>query len=212
MSVHKGEIRLVSYGMTEDNITLEVNSDFGEAKREKIIYTFPVKSLLELMATFVPIVAAKDTGTLVDTVMKQTKKESQQRRKGTQWTLGELIDALESLGGVDDDCDIFLDFGPTPMCLGSWRGSYDELSLEWTQEWKWEERMQFPKFLQELKSAVGRTFTGYKGGDYRMDRDTPVWVSRYGDATSCAVCGIENAIGADGNIYRITINTMHLEY
>lgn len=45
-------------------------------------------------------------------------------------------------------------------------------------------------FLQMLKGAVGKTFMGYKGGDFVMSRQTPVWVANYGDAGHTAVIGV----------------------
>lgn len=48
----------------------------------------------------------------------------------------------------------------------SWRGSYEELSFEPAGE------MKVSKVLRVLKSAIGKTYTGYKGGEYRMDKDT----------------------------------------
>ena len=45
--------------------------------------------------------------------------------------------------------------------------------------------------LDGLKNAVGEKFTGYKGGEFRMERHTPVWVSEYGCADGFAVKGIK---------------------
>ena len=45
--------------------------------------------------------------------------------------------------------------------------------------------------LKNLSDAVGQTFEGYKGGDYRMSRLTPMWVSNCGDAAGLMVTGAE---------------------
>ena len=35
--------------------------------------------------------------------------------------------------------------------------------------------------LAMCKGAMGEVFQGYKGGDYQMGRNTPVWIANYGD-------------------------------
>lgn len=45
------------------------------------------------------------------------------------------------------------------------------------------------KFVTHLKAAVGATFTGYKGGNYTMSLETPVWVSHPGRSSSVGVIG-----------------------
>ena len=40
--------------------------------------------------------------------------------------------------------------------------------------------MSLLDFLKMLKSTVGKTMTGYKGGDFLMGETTPVWVANYG--------------------------------
>jgi hypothetical protein len=32
-----------------------------------------------------------------------------------------------------------------------------------------------------LTEAIGKTYTGYKGGEYVMGKVTPVWVANYGN-------------------------------
>ena len=45
-------------------------------------------------------------------------------------------------------------------------------------------------FLQYVRSIEGQVFTGYKGGDYKMNRWTPLWAGNYGDTTSVAIVGV----------------------
>lgn len=83
-------------------------------------------------------------------------------------TLGELIERLEATPG---DFVFTNGFGRAI----SWRGSYDELAFEPASN------VSAKEMLTEAKSAVKRTFSGYKGGEYRMDLHTPVHIARYGE-------------------------------
>lgn len=35
--------------------------------------------------------------------------------------------------------------------------------------------------LEHAKSALGATFTGYKGGEYTMNEYTDCWIAEYGE-------------------------------
>lgn len=118
-----------------------------------------------------------------------------------QMALGDLIDALAML-----QADLPVVFGEaedaTPVGFDSYRGYYDELALEWV--------MGDPisvKTLREMaESADGSTFTGYKGGEYSMDRSTPMWVSNYGESSGVMLVGILD----DGD--RIVLETREEEF
>lgn len=59
--------------------------------------------------------------------------------------------------------------------------------------------------LALCESAVGKTFYGYKGGEYVMGRETPVWVANYREAGSTAIVDIID------HGWRITIETAHID-
>lgn len=84
-----------------------------------------------------------------------------------QLTLGELIEALEA---VDQDATLPYGFDKPH----SYRGYYDELAFELRHD------IPVADALAAARSALGVVFQGYKGGDYRMDEDTLVWLSAYG--------------------------------
>jgi hypothetical protein len=42
-----------------------------------------------------------------------------------------------------------------------------------------------------LVDTLGKTLEGYKGGDFLMDADTPLWCSPYGDASGLAIVRME---------------------
>lgn len=56
----------------------------------------------------------------------------------------------------------------------SYRGDYSELAFEPL------ENTTVGAMLECAKSALGQTFEGYKGGDYKMERWARVNISEYG--------------------------------
>lgn len=98
--------------------------------------------------------------------------------------LGELIDAVEPYKDVEGW--VMFDFGSaSPDGIDSYRGYYDRLALGFSGE---RSDIMTPKdFYILLTSAVNKTFTGYKGGKYTMDRDTPVHVANYGETSSTEI-------------------------
>ena len=97
-----------------------------------------------------------------------------------QVTLGELIKALEvadrffcNLSPVfaEDENGGRVDLGS----FISYRGAYDELAIVPAHSVCVVEDM-----LQRARQANGATFMGYKGGEFRMDLSTPLWVAPWG--------------------------------
>lgn len=85
----------------------------------------------------------------------------------TNMTLGDLIKRLEAIPPE------------TVMRPGignphSWRGRYEELSFEPVEE------TTVGKLLEEAKGCIGRTFCGYKGGEYTMSERSTVNIDEYG--------------------------------
>lgn len=106
-------------------------------------------------------------------------------------TLGALIDALAR---QDQDAPVRWDrerkneYGSAGMYPGyfhSWRGDYSELTLD-----KRTEAPSVRTLLDRARHADGGTFEGWKGGDYRMDRDTPVWAENEGDCYDIGIVGV----------------------
>jgi hypothetical protein len=82
-------------------------------------------------------------------------------------TLGELIEFLEKYPANQE---VPLGFeGPH-----SYRGYYEDLAFEPAKN------VTVGSMLQCAKDALGQTFCGYKGGDYKMEEYTDVWLSEYG--------------------------------
>lgn len=90
----------------------------------------------------------------------------QKERAATQLTLGKLIDRLEAM--------------PPDVRLGicdphSYRGYYSDLAFEFT-----EMPVTIADALKMARECMGETFQGYKGGDFKMGRNTPVWLADWG--------------------------------
>lgn len=90
-------------------------------------------------------------------------------------TLGELIDVLKTLPKKENP--VFIDAYPT-ISIGnphSFRGFYTHLALEPTDL-----TINIEELISLLESCIDRSMTGYKGGEFIMTRDTPLWISKYG--------------------------------
>ncbi len=103
-----------------------------------------------------------------------------------QLTLGQFIDLLKRMPseqGIRFDC-----VGAMPGRLDSYRGFYDQLALAWHRDY--DKQPTVADVLKDAQESVGKIFEGYKGGLYQMGRDTPVWVSNYGECDNQAVTGV----------------------
>jgi len=147
-------------------------------------------------------------------------------KSSPQMTLGEMIAVLEPIAKnqeeiikkYDHEANVEFDFEYAyPVGLSSWRGSYDELALNFsfvgygvegfTKIENYEPKeMPISKFLELLKNALGKEYTGWKGGDFIMGKTTPVWVANDGNSGNTAVVGIIN----DG--HTIYLQTQRVEY
>ena len=83
-------------------------------------------------------------------------------------TLGILIDWLAQ---QDQELIVKDGFGAPH----SDRGSYAELAFAPREE------AHIGDMLNYALSAVGGTFIGWKGGEFTMDRSTPVYIGEYGE-------------------------------
>lgn len=99
-------------------------------------------------------------------------------------TLGGLIKFLES---APSHALVFLDdTNKSPGRLYSYRGYYEDLAFAEVGSAPTAELL-----LEICKDALGKTFTGYKGGDFVMTEDTPLWVSEYGAVSGIAIVGVD---------------------
>lgn len=133
-----------------------------------------------------------------------------------QLTLGQIIEKLEKCGltyGEDNGPkQVDYDFGTAiPTTLDSWRGSYSELALGYKLSGYDNNDEHFAQttaenLLSELKSAIGKEFTGWKGGEFTMDEDTPVWVANSGNSGDTGIIDVVD------NGWRIILMTAYCDY
>lgn len=131
-----------------------------------------------------------------------------------QLTLGELLALLKDIptewGSDREPVTIDFDFGTAyPTGFSSWRGSYSEIAINYALSGYDAEQFahtDLKDFINWLEDAIGSTYTGWKGGDFIMTADTPVWVANDGNVGNTGVVGIRN------DNYNVTILTAHCEY
>lgn len=163
-------------------------------------------------------------------------KRAETLKDSEQVTLGELILMLEAV--LDKTLPVYFDnTKKKPVCIGSWRGSYSELYISYEPkdedgynsnivEWESDDGQykdyktmstKLPKkctgqnLLDMLKECKGKTFTGYKGGDYLMGKNTPIWVASYGSSDGF-LDDTQGIIGVQPEKTRINLITRLLEY
>jgi hypothetical protein len=103
-----------------------------------------------------------------------------------QITLGELIDGLEQ---ADPARDVYLDWNRLGVAgLGSYRGYYDQLAIGYADDGN---AMTAGDLLKDCRAAVGAHFEGYKGGQFRMDRNTRIYVANHGSSAGVGLVGIK---------------------
>ena len=116
--------------------------------------------------------------------LNDKSREWQQERSATQMTLGQLVAELEKLP-------------PDRTVVGfgnphSYRGYYSDLAFEPV-----EDEITFINLLTVCREeCMGQKFVGYKGGDFYMTAETPVWISDYGCASGMRLMGLVAVVDA----------------
>lgn len=90
--------------------------------------------------------------------------------------LKDLIDFLETL---HPDLVVPFGFGEPH----SFRGYYEDVAFTPV------ENARVGDMLEYARSALDRTFHGYKGGDYTMHEYTDCWISEYGTSSGADKIG-----------------------
>lgn len=125
----------------------------------------------------------------------------QRRPMKKQLTLGELIEALEK---QDQKKPVKFDFCYfSPDGVHSYRGYYEQLAIGYS--YKEADVPTVEEFLKVLTNALDEDFYGYKGGQYKMGKNTPVWVDQPNHASGTAIVGV-----FDGKYY-IVLETASID-
>ena len=100
-----------------------------------------------------------------------------------------LCDIIDQLKELPQDTPMRFDFSyACPGDLVSYRGFYEDLAVEPVDDGG----RTVADFLRACQAAVGKTFCGYKGGNYTMNENATVWVSHRGDATGTDIRGFHD--------------------
>jgi len=120
-------------------------------------------------------------------------------KTSSQLTLGEIILKTEHIhAGLEEDDlerdpEVHFDFEYIrPTEFDSWRGVYKELALGFTMERDSSKGpVTISSFIKMCKECIGKSFYGYKGGDFVMSKHTPVWVANYGNSGNTGIVNVK---------------------
>lgn len=109
-----------------------------------------------------------DMQRMLDAVMESGRRD----RSKYHLTLDAAIRALTD---AEPALPVQLESGEGVGHVDSYRGYYADLAFQ-------PQPMPVPvrEVLANLNGALNQTFGGYKGGDFVMGPDTPLWVASYG--------------------------------
>ena len=108
---------------------------------------------------------------------------ARQTRSQYHLTLGDMITLLQK---CDSNKMVLLDIGGSLGQERSYRGYYSDLAFQHDQG----QVKSAGEVLAQCQTALGQKYEGYKGGDFVMGEDTPLWIAGYGIASGIAVIGM----------------------
>lgn len=118
----------------------------------------------------------------LDNLEKQRSKE--------MFTLGNLIDELEKYPS-----EWYIEIKPfnlIPCFFCSYRGYYSDLNLTFMSRSEAEfKSTTVGELLTKAKEADGKIFYGYKGGEFLMNRNTPIWIGDDDYSSGVAILKLE---------------------
>lgn len=109
-----------------------------------------------------------DLQSIIDSVGDAARAE----RSNYHVTLGELIEELRQM--EDKQKPVVFETGRSPAHPHSYRGYYQDLGLQPG------EKRSVAEVLEIAEDALGSEFRGYKGGDFEMGENTPLWMAERG--------------------------------
>ena len=124
-----------------------------------------------------------DIQKLIDTMSEASRME----RGNYHVTLGELIEFIDKLPSLTT---VKFSNGSYPSSVDSYRGYYSDLAIEPSSK-----KINVEDFLVMLRDSLGKTFMGYKGGDFLMEENTPLWMANYSECGEAVVSISEDGTG-----------------
>lgn len=106
-----------------------------------------------------------------------------------QVTLGELAVLLKN---CEENCHVKYNFPDQyPTWFRSYRGYYDQIALGHSS-FDYDTPVTRDILLERTIASIGMTLTGYKGGQYVMTADTPIWVANASDPSGYALTRVQD--------------------
>lgn len=107
-------------------------------------------------------------------------------------TLGQFIKELEKF---NQDSIVTLEpFELYPTSFDSYRGYYCDLALGYALRGEVGNCLYVKDLLKKAKECIGKEFMGYKGGEFTMSEDTPLWISNYGKVARTVIAEIKEPL------------------
>lgn len=133
---------------------------------------------------------------MINNISEQERK----KRSQEQMTLGQLIEQLEKMN-LESRIICSTDTSMVFTTFDSYRGYYADLALgyiakDYYEENKDDEIHTVKDFLEEAKKCLNKTFYGWKGGEFVMGADTPLWVANSGHTSHFIIDRIEESCGS----------------
>lgn len=140
---------------------------------------------------------------ILQEMLDQKCKEARENRvkETKQMTLGEFLKKLSAI--KDKSKEVRFSFAYyRPTSFHSYRGIYSEIALGYTDE---SNIITVQELISIVKKSIGVKFPGYKGGDFRMTENTPVWIDNQSMASSTALVDVVE------DRYGVYLETKHIE-
>lgn len=107
--------------------------------------------------------------------------------------LGDLINALEE---INPEYQVYIKpYNLRPTGFDSYRGYYEDLSLTYDCD----SDCMVKDLLKWAKNTINKKLLGYKGGEFLITENTPIWISNYGQVTGMKLTSLE--VPFDGYVY-----------
>lgn len=127
---------------------------------------------------------------MLQKIIDELSRQKQELRKKEMFTLGDLINELEKF---PKEWKVYIKpFHLIPQNFTSYRGYYSDLCLTYTTRDESKERTTVGSLLAMAKEVDGKELLGYKGGEFLMNKETPIWVSDSDFSTGVAIASVES--------------------
>ena len=144
-----------------------------------------------------------DIKDFIEIQKKQWAKES--NNKGAM-SAEEIISKLEEF--KDSNKLVFIEMNSeiftSDFAADSWRGSYNLPAIEY---YSGDSGCSIEIAIENLQEIDGMEVSGYKGGDYTLNKEDPLFIANYGESNNCTA--IVDIVETDEFIICLTKQDMY---